>query len=129
MGFVQDKQIDVRPFVSDEWALCRTIRLEALREEPFVFGSTYAAEETRDEAYWRATAASDDCCVFGAFDGEAVIGCVGLATMRDDLSGESAILWGTYVQKMFRGKGIAGLLYKVLITHALQRPQWKRIVV
>jgi GNAT superfamily N-acetyltransferase len=44
----------VRETVPGDWRALRDIRLEALRDEPAAFASTYAGEAARDKAYWRA---------------------------------------------------------------------------
>ena len=36
-----------------DWQALRDIRLEALRDHPSAFGSTYAQDAARDEAHWR----------------------------------------------------------------------------
>jgi GNAT superfamily N-acetyltransferase len=36
-----------------DWQALRDIRLEALRDHPAAFGSTYAQDAARDEAHWR----------------------------------------------------------------------------
>jgi GNAT superfamily N-acetyltransferase len=42
----------VRETVLADWPALRDIRLEALRDHPAAFASTYAGEAARDEAYW-----------------------------------------------------------------------------
>ena len=44
----------VRETVMDDWPALREIRLAALQDAPDAFASTYASEETFDEAAWRA---------------------------------------------------------------------------
>jgi ribosomal protein S18 acetylase RimI-like enzyme len=46
--------IDVRPVGPDDWRRVRQVRLAALREAPYAFGSTYERERTFGEAKWRA---------------------------------------------------------------------------
>src|ERR1700759_422741 len=43
----------VRETVLADWPALRDIRLEALRDHPAAFASSYAGEAARDEAYWR----------------------------------------------------------------------------
>ena len=42
----------VRETVAADWQVLRDIRLEALRDAPTAFGSTYAQEAARDQAHW-----------------------------------------------------------------------------
>ena len=44
----------VRETALDDWPALREIRLAALQDAPDAFASTYAREETFDEAAWRA---------------------------------------------------------------------------
>ena len=44
----------VRETVLGDWQALRDIRLEALRDAPSAFGSSYAGEAARDEAHWHA---------------------------------------------------------------------------
>jgi len=43
----------MRETVADNWQALRDIRLEALRDAPTAFGSTYEREVLRGEAHWR----------------------------------------------------------------------------
>jgi GNAT superfamily N-acetyltransferase len=43
----------VRETVLADWQALRDIRLEALRDAPSAFASTYAGEAAHDEAHWR----------------------------------------------------------------------------
>lgn len=122
------KNIICRPFERDEWGALRDIRLEALKTEPGVYTSTYQKEKDLSEERWRDTAQSDNCVVFGLF-ADKPIGMIGIATLGDDPSGESAVLWGTYIKSAFRGNGLSGPLYKTSIAYAAQRKDWQRIVI
>lgn len=46
--------IDVRPIQPQEWQVYRELRLQALRDSPDAFGSTYEAEVTRPTESWSA---------------------------------------------------------------------------
>jgi RimJ/RimL family protein N-acetyltransferase len=123
------KQLTCRPFDADEWMAYRDIRLEALQTNPEVFSSNHAREKTFSADEWRERITSDDCVVFGLFHGDEAVGCIGVGTMREDKSGESAVLWGTFVKPAYRGHGLSGPLYKTLIAYAKTRKDWKQIVV
>ena len=69
----------IRPVNVEDASAQRTVRLEALRESPAAFGSTYVAEAQLAESEWikRATPdASGRSKSFLAFDGEVPCGIV-----------------------------------------------------
>ena len=47
----------IEPFVEDEWATFREIRLRSLLESPDAFGSAYGEESSQTERAWRDWAA------------------------------------------------------------------------
>lgn len=47
--------VTVRETMMEEWQVLRDIRLEALRDAPDAFGSTYEREAVRGEGDWRRT--------------------------------------------------------------------------
>jgi GNAT superfamily N-acetyltransferase len=48
----------VRRLGPDEWPLLRTVRLRALRDVPFAFGSTYEEESIRPDDWWETSTAT-----------------------------------------------------------------------
>ncbi len=59
----------VRQAVAGEWELMRDVRLAALREAPYAFGSTYARESSFTEEQWRGRLSSRSVTFF-AFAGK-----------------------------------------------------------
>ncbi|MCB1537708.1 MAG: GNAT family N-acetyltransferase [Rhodospirillales bacterium] len=118
-----------RLFKPEEWGILRDIRLSALKDTPQFFGSNFAREKDMPEVYWRETAHSENCVTAGLFDGTQVMGIMGIATMKADASGESAVLWGTYISPAWRGRGLAKKLYGVLLAYAAARADWKHVYI
>jgi GNAT superfamily N-acetyltransferase len=89
------------------------VRLEALREAPYAFGSTLAREQDRLEADWRRAVASR--VRFVAESGGAV---VGTASGGDGESTGVAALTAMWVDPGFRRQGIGALLVERVIAWA-----------
>ncbi len=95
------------------------LRLEALESEPHAFGES--AEEHRavspDVFSKRLAAASDDNYVVGAFINGNLVGTAGFGRNTRHKQRHKARIWGVFVQKEHRGRGIA----RCLMTEVLRR--------
>jgi RimJ/RimL family protein N-acetyltransferase len=113
--------VEVRILMSADAAAFKTLRLSALQECPTAFSSSY--EEECDIPLARAAerlAPDRDRAVFGAFDGEALVGTVGLQRERPRKLAHKAVIWGVYVAPSFRKRGVG----RMLLEHALARAAW-----
>jgi GNAT superfamily N-acetyltransferase len=93
-----------RPVTSDEWAVLRDIRLEALSLAPDAFGSTYAREAAFTEQDWRRRISDRSITLFGysGVPGDAVpAGLAGVFVDEGD-----ADLVSMYVRPSGRGTGV-----------------------
>ena len=81
------------------------MRLEALREAPYAFGSTLAREKERSEAEWRSALLSRTR--FVAESGSAVVGTV---SSGDAETTGVAALTAMWVDPSFRRQGIGDML-------------------
>jgi GNAT superfamily N-acetyltransferase len=59
----------VRELVGDDWELLRDVRLAALSEAPYAFGSTYAREVAFGEEQWRGRILNRGVTFFGFLAG------------------------------------------------------------
>lgn len=121
---------EVRQFLPEEWPLFRKVRLKALEEDPAVFSATREEAETIEHHKWQADLSSPDLAVFGVFDEGKLIGMTGIAVKRkNDPEGQTAVLWGSWLEPEYRGKGISAQMYQARINWARHHPDVKRIVV
>lgn len=95
--------VNVREVKADEWELLRDVRLAALREAPYAFGSTYVREASFTEEQWRARLAARSVNFF-AFAEELADGePVGLAAVF--VGDGMADLVSMFVRPVARGRG------------------------
>ncbi len=103
----------IREFTAEDAVAFRDIRLEALRLHPEAFGADHAEEAPRDAAAfaaWLPTVSPD--AVFGAWlPGEAAAqGMAGLNAERRRKLAHKGHVWGVYVRRAARGRGLGRLL-------------------
>ncbi|HKC19437.1 MAG TPA: GNAT family N-acetyltransferase, partial [Candidatus Dormibacteraeota bacterium] len=97
----------------EEWAVYRRVRLDALREAPYAFGSTYAREKDRSEVEWRAAVSSR-----ARFVAEARAAVVGTASGGDGDATTTAALTAMWVDPRFRRQGVGEALLQRVIDWA-----------
>jgi GNAT superfamily N-acetyltransferase len=109
----------VRETLTGDWRALRDIRLEALRDAPAAFGSTYEREVLRPEAHWRDWIARGG--TFLAFAPEvsaaAPAGLIG-SYQEDPVTVE---LVSMYVRPRARGRGVGEALVATVINWAAER--------
>ncbi len=98
----------------------RRIRLEALQRHPEAFGTSFAEASLMDEASFAARLAANrpPAAVFGAFDGDGLVGMAGFAVRDGEKARHKGFLWGVYVQGGRHGQGIGRMLVEHVIAHA-----------
>lgn len=112
-----------------DWREFSQIRLQALQSDPQVFGSNYKREAKFTEADWRERLRAKDNAIFLIHAGDAPIGMTSVSIDRDDPTGKTALLWGSWLARSFRGKGFSKLMYQTRIEWAKAQPKVERIIV
>lgn len=89
----------------------QALRLLALRESPSSFASSYEEERDRTLAQISAfVAGSNERVIFGAFDGNSLVGICGLGREGSLKERHRGFIRSMYVAPEHRGKGIGGKL-------------------
>ncbi len=116
----------VTPQLSD-WKKYRSLKLEALREEPYAFATSAPELENLSDDYWRADllkAERGRGLVLWAQDqetGEPVGMVSAFWGDRVKQNHQATILW-VYLRKEYRGQGISRQLMTQLLAELVKRP-------
>jgi ribosomal protein S18 acetylase RimI-like enzyme len=113
----------IRPFTAEEWPAYRTIRLRALADAPYAFGSTLAAEEALAPETWAARLArSTTSGIDRALAAEMNGALIGLAWAKEDGDDATIVsLFQMWVAPEARGQGVAGALLDEALRWATER--------
>jgi GNAT superfamily N-acetyltransferase len=105
MGAEPAGPVRIRRLEPDEWEAFRKIRLAALLEAPYAFGSTHQAEVRLDERSWRARLA--ERARFVAEQDGRIVGTVGAGPGEGKGTAALTALW---VDPEARGRGVGAAL-------------------
>ena len=98
------REEDLEPYVA--------LRRASLLDTPLAFAASPATD------FVSTVDAARQSLIFGAFDGEQIVGCVGLLRDRHPKAAHKAHVWGTYVLPSHRRRGYARALLVAAIAHA-----------
>jgi ribosomal protein S18 acetylase RimI-like enzyme len=118
-----DRDVSVAELGSEDWRDLRTIRLEALRSEPAAYSSSYEETLAWSDEDWRRRLANDHRLHLLARAQNRPIGIVGGYLGSDEGDDSVAVVFGMYVTREHRGKGIGRLLLTSLIERLSAFPQ------
>ena len=107
----------VRETIAGDWQALRDIRLEALRDAPTAFGSTYEREAHRGEAHWRDRSSRGGTFLAYLPDPSDPAGLIG-GYQEDPVTVE---LVSMYVRPRARGRGVGEALVAAVLNWAGQR--------
>jgi ribosomal protein S18 acetylase RimI-like enzyme len=109
-------QIQVRRLMTADAILYRDIRLEALKQNPEAFGSTFEAESVQPLTWFADRLGSS--AVFGAFCDSDLLGVAGFLARKGQKETHKGALWGMYVRSDARKAGVGRRLVETVIDHA-----------
>jgi ribosomal protein S18 acetylase RimI-like enzyme len=113
---------DFRPLQRDHWASFQGLRLRSIADSPLATYPTYEEEAGRSPAEIQdRIAESPTQVVFGAFDGDTLVGIAGLRWDALVQVAHKAVLWGVFLHPDWRQRGLARQLLQALFTYARAR--------
>lgn len=98
------------------------LRREALESHPLAFGASIDDDRGLSLEFVRTALSDSDQAVFGGFEGEKLIGMVGVLRATRVKVRHKAHLWGMYVSPQARGKGAGRALLEAAIGQARSWP-------
>jgi RimJ/RimL family protein N-acetyltransferase len=115
--------VQIRALEPDDAPALLVLRREALTTDPLAFGA--ALDDDRGLSLdqmrtWLANPAS--AVIFGAFDGGALVGMVGVTRVERVKMRHRAMVWGMFVTPAARGKGVGAALLRAAIDRARSWP-------
>ncbi len=102
----------IEQFNTRDWKAYKAIRLEALSLHADVYGNSLELEQSWSDQHWQDMLDDDRHAFFGLYDGNDLIGCTAVFTDRNDASGKTALLAGSYIRQDYRGRGLSRKLYE-----------------
>lgn len=106
----------LRPLSTDDAALYRTLRLEALASDPAAFGASHEEESAYPLAWFQERLANN--YVLGSFIGGSLCGCAGFYIGSGIKMAHKGTLWGMYVRPAARQQGVGKTLVKAVLEAA-----------
>lgn len=111
--------MNIRILTQADWEIWKQIRLEALKNEPESFGSSYEEELVWLDQAFQAELKNSN--IFGVVVDGTLVSCVGFFTLKSNKTAHRGVVWGMYTKPEYRNQGIASTLFKELIQHTRSR--------
>jgi ribosomal protein S18 acetylase RimI-like enzyme len=112
--------VDIRRLVPDDAPAYRALRIRALWEFPEAFTSSYQEDEKQPIQASEVRLGGEHTMFWGAFEGDALCGMVGLERETRAKNRHKATVVGMYVSQEYFGTGMGRALMEVLIGVARQ---------
>lgn len=94
------------------------IRMEGLQKDPTAFGAAYEEGIDKEKTYNDLKQKNEENFILGYFDQDNLVGIIGLVRYHRLKMKHKAFIWGMYVSKEARGKGIGRQLIEQCILKA-----------
>jgi ribosomal protein S18 acetylase RimI-like enzyme/2-polyprenyl-3-methyl-5-hydroxy-6-metoxy-1,4-benzoquinol methylase len=100
----------------EDWEPWKLLRLEALKNSPESFGSSYEEEVNWPDLDFQNNLTNSD--IFGVFVDNSLVSCAGFYSLNSAKTNHRGVIWGMYTRPECRGQGIASALIQTIINHA-----------
>jgi RimJ/RimL family protein N-acetyltransferase len=117
----------VRALAASDAQAYRVLMLQAYGAYPQAFTSSVAERAAMPISWWEARLQSPLDRVIGAFDGNGLVGIVGLAFEPREKARHKVTLFGMYVAEAFQQRGLGRRLVEAALDEARRHPGLKLI--
>jgi len=115
--------MNIRTLSASDATAFRDLRLVALLDKPEAFVTSHEEEKDQPLAYFAdCLAVRPGHAVFGAFDGDTMVGITGLSREALLQTRHKGRIWGMYVAVAARGHGVARELMSAVLAQARATP-------
>jgi len=130
---MKKSDIKIQILSSDYWEDYKNLRLKALQSEPQAFSSNYSREVKYPNDKWKQRleeSGKGRTWLLFAIDAKmTLVGMIGGYRDDEDVQNNSAQIWGVYVDKEMRGKGIGKELMNSILEVLRSVPNIKKIII
>ena len=100
----------IKQLTAEDWKIWKELRLEALKNSPESFGSSYEEEVNQPDLDFQNSLIKSD--IFGVFVDNSLVSCAGFYSLNSAKTKHRGIIWGMYTRPEYRGQGIATIVYQ-----------------
>lgn len=119
MTTLEINNYNIHQFRPEEFERYKRMRLEALKNEPGMFGNSHAFESGFTDRQWIERITNPDGACFGLYCDQELIGITSI--IIDKEKPDEAYMTQSYIEKAYRGIGLSKILYQTRIKWASQR--------
>ncbi len=98
MSTLKEHDYNIRQFTLEEYLNYKTMRLEALKNEPSMFGNSYAFESEFIDIQWKERVVNLNGACFGLYSGKELIGITSIIIDKEKT--HEAYMTQSYIQKL-----------------------------
>lgn len=119
--------MEIYTLVPRDWEKYKELRLECLLNEPEAFGSSYEKSSQKNDADWKAEFEDPGSFIMVVSDAGQIVAMVGAYQEAKVKMKHMAYIWGVYVRKSYRGRGIGKKLMETALDFLAKNKEIEKV--